>query len=121
MPEAPRRRPEKHEILCTFRAHVLARPAAVFEALDARLRPDSSSESFYTADASAFLIITQGGRWYRGEYRVIPDDTGSNVEHTVVNVAQQARSARGINARRVLASAPAEFELLIERLRREVE
>lgn len=121
MPEAPRRRPEKHAILRSFRAHLRARPAVVFEALDARLRPRNASESLYTADSAAFFIIAQGGWWYRGEYRVVPDETGSNVEHVIVNVAQHARTLSGITARRVLASAPAEFELLIGRLRREVE
>ena len=108
-------------MLRSFRAHVRARPAAVFAALERRLRPGDDAESYYTADPAAFLIIVQGGWWYRGEYRVVPDETGSNVEHVIVNVAQHARALSGITARRVLAAAPADFEALVRRLRSELE
>lgn len=121
MLEAQRRRPENYVILRSFRSHLRARPAVVFEALDARLRPNQDSGFLYTTDAAAFLVITQSGWWYRGEYRVVPDETGSNVEHSIMNVARRARTLSRIPARRVLATAPADFERLIGRLRREVE
>lgn len=54
--------------MASFSGHVKARPKAVFEALDARLRPGDSAFELYTADAAAFFIIAQGGWWYRGEY-----------------------------------------------------
>jgi hypothetical protein len=105
----------------SYRAHLRARPAVVFDALDARMRPAEGSGILYTADPTAFFLVVQGGWWYRGEYRVVPDDTGSNVEYVIVNVASRARAFSRIIARRTLASAPADFEALVARLRREVE
>jgi hypothetical protein len=121
MPEAQRRRPEDHAILRSFRSHLRARPAVVFEALHARLRPIQDPGFLYKADPAAFFIIAQSRWWYRGEYRVVPDETGSNVEYVIVNVAQRARSLSRVPARALLASAPTEFERLIGRVRREVE
>jgi hypothetical protein len=121
MPEAPRKRPVKHTVVGSFRAHLRARPGAVFTALDGRMRPRSGSTSLYTADPVAFFIIAQGHWWYRGEYRMVPDETGSNLEYVIVNVAQHARALSRLTSRRVRTSAPAEFELLVGRLRREVE
>jgi len=105
----------------SYRAHLRARPAVVFDALDARMRPAENSDVSYTADSAAFFIVVQGGWWYRGEYRVVPDETGSNVEHVIVNVAPRARGLSRLVSRGALASAPAEFDALIGRLRREVE
>jgi hypothetical protein len=121
MPEAPRKRPDRHQVLRSFRGHLRARPAAVFGALDRRLRPGEGASSFYTADPVAFLIIVQGDWWYRGEYRVVPDETGSNLEHVIVNVAQRARPLSRLTARRVLAEAPREFQALVKDLRIDVE
>lgn len=121
MPEAPRKRPVKHTVVSSSRAHLRARPSAVFTALDGHMRPREGAASFYTADPAAFFIIVQGGWWYRGEYRVVPDETGSNLEYVIVNVAQHARALSRLTSRRVRTSAPAEFELLVGRLRREVE
>jgi hypothetical protein len=121
MSAAPRRRPQGYVVVGSFRAHLRARPAVVFDALDARLRPAEDSDILYTADPAAFFIVVQGAWWYRGEYRVVPDETGSNVEHTIVNVASRARVVSRIVSRRTLASAPAEFESLAARLRREAE
>lgn len=121
MPEAPRKRPEIHTVLRSFRGHLRARPAAVFAALVRRLHPEGDASICYTADPAAFLVIVQGGWWYRGEYRVVPDDAGSNLEHVIVNVAQRARPLSRIIARRVPVEAPAEFEALLTGLRRELE
>jgi hypothetical protein len=121
MGEAPRKRPQQHSVLRSFRAHLRVRPAAVFAALDDRLRPTAEAHSRYTADPAAFLIITQGDWWYRGEYRLVPDETGTNLEHVIVNVAQRARALSAITARRVLAHAPAEFDALVRQLRLELE
>src|SRR6185312_14872394 len=106
MPAAPRRRPQGHVVVGSFRAHLRARPAVVFDALDARMRPVENSDVSYTADSAAFFIVVQGDWWYRGEYRVVPDDTGSNVEYVIVNVASRARAFSRIIARRALAAAP---------------
>lgn len=121
MPEAPRTRPERHTVLSTLRGHIRARPKAVFDALDARMRPAGQAESLYLADPAAFLIIAQGGWWYRGEYRIVPDETGSHLEHTIVNVAQRAHRLGATTGRKVLASAPADFEKLLRQLRLELE
>lgn len=121
MPEAPRKRPGKHAVLRSLRGHLRARPAAVFAALDRHLNPGEGSSSFYTADPSAFLVIVQGDWWYRGEYRVVPDESGSNLEHVIVNVAQRARPLSRIIARRVLSAAPGEFQTLLKDLRIELE
>ncbi|MHB1172251.1 MAG: hypothetical protein ACYCZY_07110 [Lacisediminihabitans sp.] len=121
MPEAPRKRPEDHTVLLTLRGHIRARPKAVFDSLDRRLRPGSDAVSYYTADPAAFLIVTQGGWWYRGEYRVVPDESGSHVEHTIVNVAQRAPRISRFTARKVVAAAPAAFTVLLKELRSELE
>lgn len=121
MPEAPRSRPASFVVLHTLHGHVRARPAAVFAALDARFRPSGSSDSLYLADPAAFLIVAQGGWWYRGEYRVVPDEQGSHVEHVMLNVAKTARSLGRFTGRKVVADAPVAFETLLRQLRLELE
>ncbi|MCU1513562.1 MAG: hypothetical protein JWO10_652 [Microbacteriaceae bacterium] len=121
MAEAPRTRPESYDVLHSFYGHVKARPRAVFDALDARLRPGHDAESLYTADPAAFLIIAQGGWWYRAEYRVVPDEFGSNLEHVLLNVAQTGRRAGRFTGRKVIEQAPAGFERLLKELRLELE
>ena len=107
-------------MLLALSGHITARPRAVFDALDARFRPGGSSKTLYLADPSAFLIITQGGWWYRGEYRIVPDESGSNVEHTLLNIAHQRRMG-SLTGRRVITSAPADFERMLKQLRLELE
>jgi hypothetical protein len=121
MPEAPRKRPDKHVVLRSFRGHLRARPAAVFAALDRHLKPGEGASASYRADPAAFLVIVQGGWWYRGEYRVVPDEAGSNLEHVIVNVAQRARLLSRITAHRVLSAAPVKFQTLLKDLRIELE
>jgi hypothetical protein len=121
MPEAPRKRPDNYSVLLTLRGHVKARPKAAFDAIDANLRSRGHSRGGYLADPSAFLVIVQGGWWYRGEYRVVPDATGSHVEHTILNVAQRAKALSGRPAKRAIKAAPGEFAKLMKRLRAEVE
>lgn len=107
-------------MLCSFHGHVKARPAAVFDALAQRLRP-TSDRDFFTADPVASLIVVQGRWWYRAELRVVPDDTGSRVEETILNVAGRAHWAGPVAGRRVLAAAPAAFDRLVTRLRQQLE
>jgi hypothetical protein len=52
---------------------------------------------------------------------VVPDETGSHVEHTILNVAQRARALSGPPSRSVLKAAPDEFAKLMKRLRAELE
>jgi len=121
MPEAPRTRPKDAELLGSFRGYIAARPRAVFDALDARLRPGEAAESLYLADASAFFIVAQGGWWYRGEYRVVPDERGSHLEHSFYNVAQTARRIGRFTGRKVIEGAPAEFQRLLKELKLDLE
>lgn len=121
MPEAPRDRPENSEVLHEFRAHLLARPRAVFDAVAGRMDPGVDAASLFTADPAAWLVISQGGRWYRSEYRVVPDETGSNLEHTLVNVAGPRLRLRRFSVRKVVDAAPAAFERLVRELRIELE
>lgn len=121
MPEAPRQRPSKHTVLHTFAAHVQARPKAVFAALDARLNPGPGAGSLYLADPQAFFIVAQGGWWYRAEYRVVPDERGSNLEHVIVNVAQRGEKAALATGRKVVTDAPLAFHELVKSLRAELE
>lgn len=121
MAEGPRARPEGSDLLASFGGHISARPRAVFEALDARLRPGEEAESLYLADFSAFFIVTQGGWWYRGEYRVVPDEFGSNLEHRIYNVARTSRRVGRFTGRRVIDQAPAEFQRLLVELKLDLE
>ncbi len=108
-------------VLASFAGHVRARPKAVFDALDARLRPVDDGRRPYTADPAAFLIIVHGRWWYRGEYRIVPDENGSNLYHSIVNVAQSAHALGPMVGRRTLSGAPADFDKLLRQLRLELE
>ena len=121
MPEAPRQRPQNYTLLHSFSGHIKARPKPVFDALVRRLDPGPSGSSHFTADDRSYLVITQGDWWYRGEYRVGPDDHGSHVEHVMLNVAQRAGRLGAWTGRREIAKAPAEFERLLRGLRLELE
>ncbi|HEY9498677.1 MAG TPA: hypothetical protein VIQ78_06615 [Terrimesophilobacter sp.] len=121
MAEAPRIRPESATVLHVLRGYVRARPKAVFEAIAARLDPGPDAESYFTADSAAWLVISQGGWWYRAEYRVVPDGNGSHVEHTLLNVAERAHRLGRFTGRKVIAGAPAAFTRLISELRAELE
>jgi hypothetical protein len=108
-------------VLHAFHAHLRARPKAVFEAIVAREDPGPDAQSMFTADPGAWLVISQGGWWYRSEYRVIPDETGSNLEHTLLNVAETAHRLGRFTARKVIQAAPAAFDRLVRELRAELE
>jgi hypothetical protein len=120
MREAPLQRPAGAAVLHALRGHVKARPSVVFDALDARFRPAESSGSLYLASPAAWLVIAQGGWWYRAEYRVVPDASGSHVEHVMLNLARNARLG-AFSGRKVIAQAPAAFATLLRQLRLELE
>jgi hypothetical protein len=120
MREAPRQRPVGAAVLRTLRGHVKARPSVVFEALDARFRPAESSGALYLASPAAWLIVAQGSWWYRGEYRVVPDASGSNIEHVMLNLASTGWLG-AFTGRKVIAEAPAAFATLLRQLRLELE
>lgn len=120
MTEASRDRPATFTVLHSLSGHIRARPRAVFEALDGRFRPDAGSDGVYRAEPPAFFIVSEGGRWYRGEYRVVPDTDGSNIEHVMLNISPSGR-VWGLGGRRTIAQAPAAFETLLQQLRLELE
>src|SRR5690606_28761975 len=121
MTEAPRERPEGAVVLIRLEAHLAARPRPVFEAIVRRLNPGGGAHSDFLADPVRSLVVAQGGWWYRAEYRVVPDDKGSHVEHFLVNTSgRQTRFGKPVGHRHT-AEAPAEFGRLIARLREELE
>ena len=121
MAEAPRERPDGAVVLARFDAHVSARPRPVFEAIARILNRGVDARSDFLADPGRSLVVTQGGRWYRAEYRVIPDHKGSHVEHYLINRSgRETRFGKPVGHKE-LQSAPAEFDTLIARLREELE
>lgn len=121
MAEAPRERSEGSVVLARFDGHVAARPRPVFDAITRILDPGDDAHSDFLADHHRSLVIAQGGWWYRAEYRVVPDDKGSLVEHYLVNTSGREKRFGKPVGQRQLDSAPAEFAKLMERLRQELE
>lgn len=119
MREAPRVRPEHAVVLQELHSHIRARPRPVFDAIATRFDPGEAAQSYFTADSAAWLVIVQGG-WYRAEYRIVPDHTGSRVEHTLANVNATKRRL-GKAGERLVNAAPTEFERLMTTLRVELE
>lgn len=121
MAEAPRDRPDGSLVLARLNAHIEARPRPVFDAIARILNPGENARSDYLADPARSLVVAQGGSWYRAEYRIVPDDKGSNVEHVLVNTSgRETRFGKPVGHKHVLA-APAEFATLIAQLRDELE
>lgn len=121
MAEALRERPEGSIVLLRLGAHIEARPKPVLEAIERILDPGEGAHSDFLADHKRSLIVAQGGWWYRAEYRVVPDDKGSHVEHVLVNTSgRETRFGKPVGRKQV-AAAPAEFERLVTRLREELE
>lgn len=82
--------------------------------------PHDKAASLFTSDAAACFAIVQGG-WYRAEYRVIPDHTGSKVELTILQVGSRVKAPQRRAGRRVMESAGPDFQRLISLLRAELE
>lgn len=121
MAEAPRERPEHSVVLARFDGHVCARPKPVFEAIARILDPGPDAHSDFLADVSRSLVVAQGGWWYRAEYRVVPDEKGSLVEHYLVNTTGRDRRFGRLVGRKHVERAPVEFGALLRRLREELE
>jgi hypothetical protein len=121
MSDAIRRRPEPHRVLETLHGHLRARPHAVYEAIVRRSDPGPNARSDFFADPRAHLVVMQGGRWYRGEYRVVADDHGSHIIHVIVDVSRRQRPLGRFSGRAVVERAPAEFERMLRQLRLELE
>lgn len=121
MTEAPRRRPEPHRVLVSLHGHIRARPHEVFQTIARRCDPGERRRSLFLADPRAHLVVSQGGRWYRGEYRVVADDRGSHIVHMIVDISRRQRPLGRFSGRAVVERAPAEFERMLRQLRLELE
>ncbi len=93
----------------------------MFAAIAARFDPGEQAQSMFLADSAAWLVIVQGGPWYRAEYRIVPDDYGSHVEHALLNIAAAGDRRGRFAERRLIEAAPADFDRLITSLRAELE
>lgn len=128
-------RPERHTVLRSFAGHLDAAPAAVFAALTERMQGAPG----VAVDTIGHEVVQQGGWWYRGEYRVMPEpadaavadetDTAANaaaaasgtrLEFEIVNVAQSWHWAGPIAGRKVLANAPYGFHALLSDIEAEL-
>jgi hypothetical protein len=108
-------------VLLVSAGHVVARPGPVFDAIVARSRAFRDAGGLVVADPVSSLVVLQGRCWYRAEIRIVPDDTGSRVEETVVNVARRAHRLVPLIGRRALADAPVRFQRMLRELRQELE
>jgi hypothetical protein len=109
--EASLERPARATVERELVGLVAAPPARVFAALAARLDPHGASS--FVADADARRIVVQGGYWYRGEYLIEPEGTGSRVTCTIVNVSPGWQLLGRLTGTGVLRGAPREFAKLL--------
>jgi hypothetical protein len=121
MQEAPLDRPAKNTTLLALAGIVHADADTTFAALADLVTPQEGQVTFFLRDDATRTLVLQGGWWYRGEYRVLPDEEGSRVEHELVNVAQTAHWAGPITGRSVVADTPALFHRLLTELAARVE
>jgi hypothetical protein len=107
--------PAKHTVLRSFAGHLEAEPDAVFDVLLEKLAAGDENGEHVLADPRERFIVVQGDWWYRGEYRVLPeeDEPGTRLEHEIFNVAQIAHWAGALTGRSVVAQAPAAFGRLL--------
>jgi hypothetical protein len=113
MTDAPLRLPRKHTVLRSFAGHLEAPPEEAFALLAKQLGSGDETGEHFLQDPATRLVVVEGDWWYRGEYRVLPEDGGSRVEHEVLNVAQVAHWAGAITGRKVVAGAGAAFQRLL--------
>lgn len=106
-------RPPKHAELRAYAGTVTGAPDDIFASLRARLE---GGEGHFAADPPTRRIVQQGDWWYRGEYRVLPEGTGSRVEYEIVNVAQTAHLLAPLPGREVLRASSAAFARLLGEL-----
>jgi hypothetical protein len=63
---------------------VAAAPPEVFDRIERRLRLYATP---LEVDRERWTLASQGGWWYRGEYRITADPAGARVTHRVLNAA----------------------------------
>jgi hypothetical protein len=106
-------RPPKHTELRAYAGTVTGAPDETFARLRVRLE---GGQGQFAADPATRRIVQQGDWWYRGEYRVLPEGTGSRVEYEIVNVAQTAHVLAPLTGREVLRASAATFAQLLGEL-----
>ncbi len=121
MQEASLERPAKNTPLLALAGILHADADITFATLADLVTPAEGQVTLFLRDDETRTLILQGGWWYRGEYRVLPDEQGSRVEHELINVAQTAHWAGPITGRSVIADAPAAFQQLLTDLAARVE
>ncbi|MCU1442505.1 MAG: hypothetical protein JWQ59_655 [Cryobacterium sp.] len=105
--------PAKRTVLRSFAGHLDAPPDAVYPLLARELAPGDETGGHFLADPGRRLVVVQGDWWYRGEYRVLPEDGGSRIEHEIYNVAQVAHWAGALTGRSVVRRAAAAFQRVL--------
>jgi hypothetical protein len=116
MTDAPLGLPTTHTVLRSFAGHLEAGPDAAYARLADWLAPGDETGDHFLADRARRLVVVQGNWWYRGEYRVLPEGTGSRVAYEIINVAQFAHWAGAWTARSAIRAAPAAFQRLLTEL-----
>ncbi|PWB96194.1 hypothetical protein [Homoserinimonas hongtaonis] len=92
----------------------------MFELLDERLVAGLGSRAAYYSDSRACLVVVQRG-WSRAEYRVVADDSGSNVEFVLLDISRSQRERGRFTGARMIETAPALFERMLRELRLRLE
>ncbi|GHD42997.1 hypothetical protein D9V29_00415 [Mycetocola manganoxydans] len=118
---APSDRPSRHTVLRSYAGEIHAEPGAVYAAIKRRLTPPDPDVTRFTADDAERLLVVQGGWWYRGEYRVLPVDGGSRIEHELLNVAGPLHFLGGFAARASVRQSAHVFGRLLTELAAELE
>jgi hypothetical protein len=122
MPAAPHERPAAATVLRSFSTFISEDADAVFDALVKRVADVPSAASMVLVDKRERRVVLQGDWWYRGEWVVSLDPAGgSDLDYTIVNIAQSARWASRLSARKTLKQASGEFEKVAASLRDELE
>jgi len=100
-------------VLRSFAGHLDADPATVFARLETALAAGDEVAGHVAIDRARSVVVVEGDWWYRGEYRVLPEETGALVQFEIFNAARVAHRVAGWAARSVLAAAPAAFGRLL--------
>ena len=104
--EVTLRRPEGAPVLRELHGRVAADADRAFAALVRRIQPQA-------VDTAVRRAVVQGGYWYRGEYVVAAEGSGSTVHYTIVNVAPPPKLLGVLTGRGEVRAAPANFRSLL--------
>lgn len=121
MTDVPLDAPARHTVLRSFAGHLDAAPDAAFGRLANALAAGDEVAGHVRADAGRRLVVVEGDWWYRGEYRVLPEESGALVTYEILSRAGFARWAARWAARPVLEAAPAAFGRLLTAIQAEID